>query len=88
MLAVERDLRGTDFHFRTTQITDAAAQQKIWSFREAALGLSTATKGDAKAISFVEDTAVAPERLRDYIARFLRIIRKYRTTAGVYAHAR
>jgi FAD/FMN-containing dehydrogenase/Fe-S oxidoreductase len=87
MLAVERDLKGTDFHFRTTQVTDAAAQQRIWSFREAALGLSTAMKGDAKAISFVEDTAVAPERLRDYIARFLRIIRKYRTTAGVYAHA-
>ncbi|HET9704808.1 MAG TPA: FAD-linked oxidase C-terminal domain-containing protein, partial [Vicinamibacterales bacterium] len=87
MLAVERDLKGTDFHFRTAQVTDAAAQQKIWSFREAALGLSTAMKGDAKAISFVEDTAVAPERLRDYIARFLRIIRKYRTTAGVYAHA-
>jgi FAD/FMN-containing dehydrogenase/Fe-S oxidoreductase len=87
MLAVERDLRGTDFHYRTTQVTDAAAQQRIWSFREAALGLSTAMKGDAKAISFVEDTAVAPERLRDYIARFLRIIRKYRTTAGVYAHA-
>ena len=28
-------------------------------------------KGDGKAISFVEDTAVAPEKLRDYIERFL-----------------
>ena len=36
-----------------------------------ALGLSMAEKGDAKAISFVEDTAVAPEHLRDYIAEFL-----------------
>ncbi len=46
-----------------------------------------AEKGDAKAISFVEDTAVAPERLRDYIAEFLQLIARHGTTAGVYAHA-
>ena len=34
-----------------------------------------AMKGDAKSLSFVEDTAVAPEKLRDYIERFLQIVR-------------
>ena len=52
-----------------------------------ALGLSMAEKGDAKAISFVEDTAVAPENLRDYIAEFLALIARHQTKAGVYAHA-
>ncbi len=52
-----------------------------------ALGLSMAQKGDAKALSFVEDTAVAPEHLRDYIAEFLAIIARHGTRAGVYAHA-
>jgi NAD-dependent dihydropyrimidine dehydrogenase PreA subunit len=52
-----------------------------------ALGLSMAEKGDAKAISFVEDTAVAPEHLHDYIDRFLQIIARHGTKAGVYAHA-
>ena len=47
------------------------AQARIWSLREAALGLSMAMKDDAKSMSFVEDTAVPPERLRDYIERFL-----------------
>ena len=37
-------------------------------------GLSMAMKGDAKSLSFVEDTAVAPEKLRDYIERFLQIV--------------
>ena len=46
-----------------------------------------AEKGDAKAISFVEDTAVDPARLRDYIAEFLALIARHGTTAGVYAHA-
>ena len=44
-------------------------------------------KDDAKSLSFVEDTAVAPERLRDYIERFLGIVARHGTTAGVYAHA-
>ena len=44
-----------------------------------------AMKGDAKSLSFVEDTAVAPEKLRDYIDAFLQMIRRHGTTAGVYA---
>src|SRR5207253_5896210 len=55
--------------------------------REAALGLSMAMKGDDKSLSFVEDTAVAPEKLRDYIDRFLQIVRRHGTVAAVYAHA-
>ena len=44
-------------------------------------------KSDGKAISFVEDTAVAPEKLRDYIERFVTIVKRHGTIAGVYAHA-
>ena len=44
-------------------------------------------KTDDKAISFVEDTAVSPDRLRDYIERFVRIVQRHGTKAGVYAHA-
>jgi FAD/FMN-containing dehydrogenase/Fe-S oxidoreductase len=86
MDAVVDDLAGR-FPLRATRAVDIAAQARIWSLREAALGLSTAMKGDAKSISFVEDTAVPPERLGDYIDRFLRIVARYHTTAGIYAHA-
>ena len=85
--AVERDLKGAGYACRCRQVTDAAAQARIWSFREAALGLSTAMKTDAKAISFVEDSAVAPDKLRGYIERFIGIVNRHQTTAGVYAHA-
>ena len=78
--ALERDLRASGFSVpRRRALTDAAAQARVWSLREAALGLSMAMKGDGKAVSFVEDTAVAPERLRDYIARFLRHRRRATT---------
>ena len=86
MQAVERELRHPKPR-RVTQILEPAAQQAIWSFREAALGLSTAMKTDDKAISFVEDTAVAPEKLRDYIERFIGIVQRHGTRAGIYAQA-
>ena len=85
--ALEQDLRSRHLGYAYRSETDLPAQAKIWSLREAALGLSTAMKGDAKSISFVEDTAVSPEKLRDFIARFLDIVRSHETTAGIYAHA-
>jgi FAD/FMN-containing dehydrogenase/Fe-S oxidoreductase len=85
--AVEQDLRANGLGYHYHHAVDPAAQARIWSLREAALGLSMAMKDDAKSLSFVEDTAVAPERLRDYIERFLAIVRKHGTAAGVYAHA-
>ncbi len=87
LAALEQDLRSKNFGYAYHAETDLAAQAKIWSLREAALGLSMAMKDDAKSISFVEDTAVPPEKLRDYIERFLAIIHGHGTTAGIYAHA-
>jgi FAD/FMN-containing dehydrogenase/Fe-S oxidoreductase len=73
--ALERDLTNRGFGYRYHRAVEPAAQSAIWSLR------------DAKSISFVEDTAVAPERLRDYIGQFLEMVRRHGTSAGVYAHA-
>jgi FAD/FMN-containing dehydrogenase/Fe-S oxidoreductase len=84
---LEHEIRARGVARHTVRATAPADQARIWKLRESSLGLSMAMKGDGKSISFVEDTAVAPEKLRDYIARFLEIIRRHGTTAGVYAHA-
>src|SRR4051812_5655410 len=85
--ALERELASSGHRCRWRRAIAPADQARVWSFREASLGLSMAMKGDGKSLSFVEDTAVAPEKLRDYIERFLRIVREHDTVAGVYAHA-
>jgi FAD/FMN-containing dehydrogenase/Fe-S oxidoreductase len=87
LAALEDDLRRRGLGDRHLAVTDPALQARVWKLRTMALGLSMAEKGDAKAISFVEDTAVAPENLREYIAELLAIIARHGTTAGVYAHA-
>ena len=85
--SLELDLTGKQLGYHYHRALDPVAQGRIWSLRRGALGLSMAMKGDAKSFSFVEDTAVAPEKLRDYIERFLQLVRRHRTSAGVYAHA-
>lgn len=87
MAALENDLRTQGLGDRFYHATDAASQARIWGLREAALGLSMSMKDDNKSLSFVEDTAVPPEKLRDYIDRFLQLVRKHNTSAGIYAHA-
>lgn len=87
LAAVEADLAARKLGYRYTHALDLPTQARIWGLREAALGLSMAMRDDAKSISFVEDTAVAPERLADFIARFLALVARHGTTAGIYAHA-
>jgi len=84
---IEADLRASGLGYFYRVETDPAAQARIWSLREAALGLSMAMKDDAKSIPFVEDTAVDPARLSEFIGRFLKIVEAHGTTAGIYAHA-
>ena len=85
--ALEQDLRGHELGYRYYRALDLPSQAKIWSLREAALGLSMAMKEEAKSLSFVEDTAVAPEKLREYIDKFVKLIMRGGASAGIYAHA-
>jgi FAD/FMN-containing dehydrogenase len=43
--------------------------------------------GDSKPVAFVEDTAVAPERLPEFYDRFFKIIGKQGLEAACYGHA-
>jgi len=83
--AIEKDL--ARFKCVHRRLMPLAEQARVWGFREASLGLSMAMKGDEKSLSFVEDTAVKPEVLRDYIDDFLAMIRRNGSSSGVYAHA-
>jgi Fe-S oxidoreductase len=58
----------------------------IWGVRKAGLGLLLGMKGDKKPIAFVEDTAVAPQRLPEFIRRFREIVARHDTVAGYYGH--
>ncbi len=69
-----------------TLVGDPEGQERIWSVREAALGVTTFPPGEAPRWGGWEDAAVAPERLGDYL-RGLRRLEEERGYAGsVYGH--
>ena len=71
----------------STEVINPVQQKKVWDMRKAGLGLVMKKPGEAKAIPFVEDTAVSPEKLPEYVKRFDEIVRQNGTTAGYYGHA-
>jgi FAD/FMN-containing dehydrogenase/Fe-S oxidoreductase len=63
-----------------------AAGERIQTMRKKAVGLLGNTKGDARPIPFVEDTAVPPENLADYIAEFRAALDRRGLAYGMFGH--
>jgi FAD/FMN-containing dehydrogenase/Fe-S oxidoreductase len=65
---------------------DPTEQQSIWKLRKAGLGLLLGLKGDKKPIAFVEDTAVDPKRVHEFVPRFREILAKHGADGAYYGH--
>lgn len=85
--ALEARMRRARLGYATTRLFKPSDQARVWAVRKAGLGLLMNVKGDAKPIPFVEDTAVSPKVLPDFVKRFDEIIRAHNTEAGYYGHA-
>ena len=84
---IEKRMAAGGLGYAVRRLTDPAQQARVWAVRKAGLGLMMNVTGDAKPLPFVEDTAVAPEHLPEYVRRFDEIVRDHGTTAGYYGHA-
>ena len=58
-----------------------------WDVRKAGLGLLRNLKGDVQPVNLIEDCAVSPDQLPDYIADLQQVLKKYNVNASYYAHA-
>lgn len=67
--------------------TGAAERLKAWKLRKAGEPLLHGVPGARKPFTFVEDTAVDPSKLPDFVEDFRTIVSQYGTTAAYYAHA-
>jgi len=72
--------------YAATQAFKPEEVKAIWGVRKVGLGLLLGTKGDKKPIAFVEDTAVSPEKLPEFIRRFREVVARHDTVAGYYGH--
>ena len=84
MDALKRDI---GLAYACVNILDRAEQAAVWNVRKGGLGLLMSIRGDAKPIPFVEDPAVDPSVMGDFVRRFDEIVTSHGTTAGYYGHA-
>jgi FAD/FMN-containing dehydrogenase/Fe-S oxidoreductase len=59
----------------------------LWSLPEKVVPLLARLQGATRPLPFVEDVAVPPEVLHDFLVRAQTIFQKHKVTASVYAHA-
>jgi FAD/FMN-containing dehydrogenase len=82
---LEQDLREKQlgYHYPVVSGSDIS---KVWALRKAGLGVLTNIPGDAKPVSVIEDTAVNPEKLPQYIAEFKDILAGHGLECVYHAH--
>ncbi|NHN37738.1 FAD-binding oxidoreductase [Pseudomaricurvus alcaniphilus] len=62
------------------------AVNKIWGMRKKSVGLLGNMKGAARPMPFVEDTAVPPENLADFILEFRQLLDSHNLAYGMFGH--
>jgi FAD/FMN-containing dehydrogenase/Fe-S oxidoreductase len=84
---LKNDMERLGHGYATVNMLDRASQASVWAVRKQGLGLLMSMHGDAKPLPFVEDTAVDPGNMGDFVRRFDEIVRNHGTEAAYYGHA-
>ncbi len=84
---LQRRLQGVAGITAVVPVLDPALREPMWNLRRAAMPLLYGMKGDRKPVTFVEDCAVPPARLPEFVARFRDVLRSHGTDGAFYGHA-
>src|SRR5437899_7482461 len=80
-------LQSRKLGLRTKTLTDPAQMILVWSVRKSGLSLLTGCIGPAKPVAFIEDAAVRPAQLPDYVRGLRSIMKPLGLEASYYGHA-
>ncbi|MFA6334579.1 MAG: FAD-linked oxidase C-terminal domain-containing protein [Bacteroidales bacterium] len=83
--AIESDILSSGLSYYCSRVYDPDIS-RVWELRKSGLGLLTSMAGDAKPVSVTEDTAVAPERLQEYMKEFAAMLDKHGLSCVYHAH--
>jgi len=83
--ALEKDLLASGLAYHCSRVYNDDIN-RVWALRKAGLGVLTGVKGDRKPIGVIEDTAVAPERLPEYLEEFEQMMQRHGLSCVYYGH--
>lgn len=82
---MEKDLIGSGLVYKCTRVYDKDVA-RVWALRKAGLGVLGGMKGDARPHGVIEDTAVAPSVLPQYLKEFRQMLERLGTKCVFYGH--
>ena len=80
-------LESRNIGLRKKILTDPAQMNLVWSVRKSGLSLLTGCIGPAKPVAFIEDAAVRPAQLPEYVQGLQSIMKPLGLEASYYGHA-
>src|SRR6059036_2525198 len=80
-------LQSRKIGLRMKVLTDAAQMNLVWSVRKSGLSLLTGCVSSAKPVAFIEDAAVRPAQLPEYVRGLQSIMKPLELEASYYGHA-
>jgi len=83
---LEKDLRDAGLGYHFPLVTGEDKIKRVWALRTAGLGLLSNIPGDRKGVPGIEDTAVHPEYLPNYVADIKKVLSEFGLTSVFYAH--
>lgn len=84
--ALKQDLKDHNLGYAYPWITGEKTEQ-VWEVRKAGLGLIRNLPGEEQAVNLIEDCAVSPQDLPEYVAEVQQILKEENVHASYYAHA-
>src|SRR6266699_1591346 len=80
-------LQSREIGLRRKIVSDPAHMNMVWSVRKSGLSLLTGCIGAAKPVAFIEDAAVRPAQLPEYVRGLQSLMKPLELTASYYGHA-
>lgn len=85
--AMQEDPQISKLSYHTYLAQSKSEQQEVWEIRKAGLGVFNTIKGTAKPTPFIEDAAIPPEHLADYIPELAAVCLRHGAKMVSYGHA-
>lgn len=74
-------------HLPSEIIRDPLAMQHVWAVRKSGLGLLLSKRTYSRAVAFIEDLSIPPEKLTIFMGKFMKYLKDQGKGAGIYGHA-
>lgn len=81
-----KDMEQRHIGNRRLILNDEKSIANFWALRKSGLGLLLSKRSYERAIAFVEDVSVAPEKLASFMEKFQACLKAHGKEAGIYGH--